>query len=230
LALREKVLANLDGTTRPDASDEVNEARLRELERELERDLAGGGVLPEERLREIQHELVEAELIDAEFLDEIWREAEAEEAALQEAVQDEAEDVDALLRALAESLEKSPSPERTAALESGLQALQNELRGERGAVEAADFALANEHASLIQTLGQPGSSQHAASAQRIAEVQQQRIQLRIDWRERMQRRLEAARQELRDLQSVPGLRDETLEAEVARKIALLEHEVNSPAF
>jgi predicted nuclease with TOPRIM domain len=144
-------------------------------------------------------------------------------------VQDEADDVDALLRALAESLEKSPSPERTAAVESGLQALQNELRQERDAVEAADFQLANEQASLNQTLGEPGSSHYAAGAQRLAEVQQQRTQLRTDWRERMQGRLDAARQELETLRSREA-RDGLAEADLARQIELLEHEVNNPSF
>jgi hypothetical protein len=115
-------------------------------------------------------------------------------------------------------------------VESGLQALQNELREERSALEGADFQLANEHAFLSQTLGGPGSSHHAAGAQRLAEVQQQRLQLRIDWRERMQRRLDVAQQELRTLQRIERFRDATMEAELARKIALLEHEVNSPSF
>jgi uncharacterized protein YdcH (DUF465 family) len=87
LRLREKLLAKLDGTTWTDPPGAVDEARLRELERELARDLAGGGSLPEERLREIGRELEECELIDAEFLESIWREAEAQEAALQDTAQ-----------------------------------------------------------------------------------------------------------------------------------------------
>jgi hypothetical protein len=229
LSLREKVLAKLDGTTPTDRSHDAAEARLREFERELERELEAGGVLPDERLREIQDEVGEPELIDAEFLDSIWREAEAQEAAHHETVQEEADDVDAALQGLFESWERSPSPERTAAVESGLQVLQNELRQERAAVETSDFELANLHAFLSQTLGGPGSSHYAAGAQRLADVQQQRIQLRRDWRERMQRRLHTARQELQTLQS-RGARDGLAEAELAQKIALLEHEVNNPSF
>jgi hypothetical protein len=230
LLLREKLLAKLDGTTRTDAPGAMDEARLRELERELEHELAAGGAVPEERLQEIERELGESELIDAEFLEAIWREAEAEEAAIQESVQGEAEDVDALLQALAESTTKSPSPERTATPQSGLQALRNELWEERRSVEAADFDLANVQASLSQTLAPSGSRHHAAGAQRLAEVQQQRLQLRIDWRERMQHRLDAARRELRTMQSIERFRDQTAESELVRKIALLEHEVNNPLF
>jgi phage host-nuclease inhibitor protein Gam len=46
----------------------------------------------------------------------------------------------------------------------------------------------------------------------------------------MQRRLDDARRELRTLQSTANPRDATAEAELARKIALLEYEVKTPAF
>ena len=229
LRLREKVLERLDGTASRDAPNESDETRLREFERELEP--AATGHLGEGRLREIQQELGESELIDAEFLESIWREAEAESGAhpIQQTVQDEAEDLDALLRDL-ESSGKRPSPERSATGEAGLRALQRELREERSAVEAADFALANEQAFLSQMLGGPGSSHHAAAAQRLVELQQRRLQLRSEWRERMQGRLDAARQALQVIQGIERLRDEGVEAELARKIALLEHEVNNPSF
>ena len=232
LRLREAVLKLIHGTTQMDGLDARDEARLREFERELEGELAAGGHLGEQRLREIQQEL-ESELIDAEFLESIWREAEAEDRAsqeLQETVHAEAEEVDTLLMALSEPWGKGPSPQPAAAPETGLQALQRELQEERHAAEGADFALANEHAFLSQTLGRPGSSQHATGAQRLAELQEQRLQLRIDWRARVQARLDAARHELQTSQSREPARDEALEAELARRIALLEHEVNNPIF
>jgi hypothetical protein len=217
------LLVALDRAGWTDAPHGVDEARLRELERQL-----AEGTLDDRQLIELERELGGDELIDAEFLERIWREAEAEDAALRENVVHEAEDVAITLNELDQLLQRSPSPERDAGLQSSLQRLQTELREERSALEAVNSELVNQFAHIQTT--QASSSSGPAWQQRLRAIQEEQAQLREQWRARLQARLDQARQRLDALRRVERPRDEAAEAELASAISLLAHELQNPVF
>jgi hypothetical protein len=110
-----------------------------------------------------------------------------------------------------------------------LQHLQLELSLDRRAAEAADIVLDNEYRRLRDTPGQPGTSSSTPTSARLAEIEQERALLRTYWQERLQARLEATRQRLRDLQSAGGRQHEaTAEDDLRGQIALLEREIQAP--
>jgi hypothetical protein len=153
----------------------------------------------------------DSDTLDAEFFDAIWREAEAEEAAAQDTGH-------------------GASPEPAAAVESGFQALQNELRAQRSAFELEIEALIHQHAAHSQALPGPGSSRHSEDVQRLRALEAAHLSLREGWRQQMRNRLDLARQELGTRQSLSQQRDPTIETDLARQIALLEHEVQYSSF
>jgi hypothetical protein len=213
--LAQTLLLGLREVRHRKAGQGAEEARLRELEQLL----GDATTFDEQRLNQLERELAEmlhdeSEPLDAEFFEQIWREAEAQDAA----------------PPAPEPPPRSPSPARAAAEESGFRALEDELRAERSAFESEDMDLANQHAAQSEMLPGPGSSRHAAGMQRLEALNAARLQLRKDWRQQMQNRLDTARQRLRDLQSNPQWRDEAVEADLAQQIALLEHEVQNPSF
>jgi hypothetical protein len=110
-----------------------------------------------------------------------------------------------------------------------LQHLQAELGMDRRAAEVADIALDNEYRRLRDMSDQPGTSSSTPTSTRLAEIELERALLRTYWRERLQSRLEATRQRLRDLQSAGSWqREATADADVREQIALLEHEIQAP--
>jgi hypothetical protein len=110
-----------------------------------------------------------------------------------------------------------------------LQHLKLELSLDRRAAEAADIALDNEYHRLRDTSGQPGTSSSTPTTARLAEIEQERALLRTYWRERLQARLEATRQRLRELQSAGGRQHEaTAEGDLREQIAVLEREIQAP--
>jgi hypothetical protein len=141
----------------------------------------------------------------------------------EQAVLEEAHDVDEVLNEWEELLHQSPSPERAAGLQSSFARLQQELREERAAVEAAVSALANESA-YIQTT-QAGSSSGPTWQERLRAIHEEQLALQANWRARLQERLDSARQQLALMRRVERFRDEASEAELAREIALLEREL-----
>jgi hypothetical protein len=207
---------------------EIDEVRFRAFEQAF----ADPATVDEQRLGNFERELAEilrdeSDTLDAEFFDEIWREAAAEGEAQQET----AHGANPAAPARDQSPWRSPSFEpAAAAAEPGFRALQIELRAQRIAFEMEDMELANQHAAQSQALPGPGSSRHAEGVRRLQELEAARLQLRMDWRRLMQDRLDLARQELRTTQSIERFRDEATEADLARQVALLEHEVQNPSF
>jgi hypothetical protein len=201
----EGLLARLDDTPWAHPPDSVDEARLREFERQL-----AEGLVNDQRLAEIERALDAMDPTDADW---------------EQAVLDEAHDVDATLREWEELLRESPSPERAAGLQSRFERLQQELREERLAVEGAVSALANEYASIHTT--QASSSSGPNWQQRLRAIREEQGLLLAQWRARLEARLDDARRELDAMRSVDRLRDEDVEAELARQIALLERELQS---
>jgi hypothetical protein len=195
-----------------------DEARLRAIEREIE-----SSVLDDGRLSELERELGQTELIDEEFLNGIWHEAGEHRS-------EDGSDVDETLRLIEELLPRIPSPERTTELQSSLDRLRNELNEERDRFEANQFALINELAYIQATLAAPGTSQRGNSVARLQQIQHELVQLRVEWETRIQTRLDDVRGQLRDLRSQTRLRDEEIEAELGRAIAMLEHELQNPPF
>jgi hypothetical protein len=100
-------------------------------------------------------------------------------------------------------LQRSPSPEWNADVESSLQRLRNELREERNAAQAADVALDGQYTYAQQAQVARG-------------------------RKRMQARLADAQRRLEATQRIDRLPDEGAEAESEREIALFEHELRRP--
>ena len=132
----------------------------------------------------------------------------------------EARDVAAVLGASAELMAQSSSPERASALQSNYERLEQELREEGAAVESALSALANEQADIQRT--QAGSSRGPSWQERVRAIQEEQAQLRAQWRAALEQRLDSARRLLHVRQSVFALRDEAIEAELGREIALIE--------
>jgi hypothetical protein len=205
LRVKERLLALLDRTPWSDAPESVDEARLREFERQL-----AAGLESEQQLADIERALDAMDPTDADW---------------EEAVREEAHDVDETLRAREALLRQSPSRERAAGLQSSSERLRRELREERLAVEAAVSALTNEYASIHTT--QASSSSGRTWQQRLQDIREEQDQLLAQWRARLRERLESARRELNAMRSVERFRDEETEAELAGQIALLERELQS---
>jgi hypothetical protein len=197
------LLAQLDETPWAHAPGSVDEARLREFEQKL-----AEGVMDDPQLAAIEAALDAMDPTDADW---------------EQAVLDEADDVDETLREWEELLRQNPSPERAARLQSSFQRLQQELREERAAVEAAVSALASESA-YIQTT-QAGSSSGPTWQERLRAIHREQLDLQANWRVRLQERLDGIRQQLDLMRRVERFRDEASEAELARQIALLEREL-----
>jgi hypothetical protein len=205
LRVSEALLALLDGTPWAHAPGSMDEARLREFERQL-----ADGLENELQLAAIERAL---DAMDPSYTDG------------QHAVLDEARDVDEILREWEELLQQRPSPERGAGFQSSYERLQRELREERDAVEGAVAALANEYANIQTT--QAGSSSGPSWQQRLLAIHREQLQLRAQWRARLEDRLGRARRQLDLIRSVERLRDEAVEAELAREIALLDRELQN---
>ena len=196
---RERLLARLDKTPRADAPGPVDETRLPEFERQL----AAGLASPQQ--------LVDRELtLDA---------LDPPPAHGQDEGLDEAYAFDESPSGLDALMGQSPSAE----LESSAARLQQELREERVAVEAALSAMVNEYAHIQTT--QTGPSNGPSWQVRLRNIQEEHARLRAQWRARLQTRLDRARQELHVRQSIARFRDEAAEAELARSIAVLEREL-----
>jgi hypothetical protein len=203
LRVRERLLAGLEETPWADAPGAVNEGRLREFERQLL-----DGLENDQQLAHIERALDQMEPTHAD---------------LQEAVLDEAHDVDETLAEREELMRQSPSPERTARLQSSFERLQQELREERVAVEAAVSQLANQYAFIEQT--RAGSSRGPTWQERLRAIHQEQVQLRAQRRAGLSARLDSAWRQLNLLRSVEAFRDEAVEADLTREIALLEREL-----
>jgi hypothetical protein len=203
LRLRERLLTRLEGTPWAHGPGSVDEAQLLEFQRLLSNEL-----VTDQQLAEIERTLDSMYPTDADS---------------QQAVLDEAEDVDEVLSDRDELLRQSPSPERAAGLQSSFELLQQELREERRAVEAVVADLANQYAFIQQT--QAGSSNGPTWQERLRAIHQEQLDLRAEWRTRLQARLESARERLELRRLVAALRNEAVEAELAREIALLEQEL-----
>jgi hypothetical protein len=206
------LLLGLVETRRRRGPQAIEDARLRAFEQAF----SDPKTVDEQQLRNFEHELAgilqdDSDTLDADFFDAIWREAEAEDAAPQETGHD-------------------TSPEPLGAEGSGVQALKNALRAERSAFEMEIEDLIHQHAAQSQALPGPGSSHHAEGVQRLRALEAAHLSLRERWRQQMRNRLDLARQELRAEQSRSQYRDSTVEADLGRQIALLEHEVQHPSL
>jgi hypothetical protein len=227
LHARDLLLRLQDGHRR-NALQGIDEAHYRLLEVEL----TEPAVVDQQRLGQIEREYVSlipdhnSDTLSAEYFEGMWREQESDHEVTQENVRDEAQDVDAQLSALVESL-RSPSPEREVAVASNLLALQNELRQVRSDVQEKDILFDKEQQLLSEALSRPGAS---GDPQRLADVHRERTQLRMEWGRQIQRRLETTQQGLRMVQSQNSLRDPEIEAELARQIAMIEREAQYPPF
>ena len=141
---------------------------------------------------------------------------------LRQRVLAEANDVDETLGERDQLMQQRPSPERAFGLQSSYERLQQELREERAAVEVALSALVNEYAHTQTT--QAGSSSGPGWQERLRALQEEQVQLRAQWRARLQARLDSARAELELLRQMT-FRDAEIEHDVSREVALLEREL-----
>ena len=226
LNLKERLLAELDQEDLGNLPRGIDETRVRELESELERELAPG-TLDEHHLTGLERELGNYEPTGS-TLEQLWSELEANLDESEATTLYEARDVDARVNELQQLLQAPPSPARDAGAEPRFQALQRELREERNALEAVHFELVNQVAHIQTT--QASSSSGATWQQRLIAIQEEQAQLREQWRARMQARLDRARHQLDTLQRDQRLRDEAAEAELTRVMALLAHELESPVL
>ena len=155
------------------------------------------------------------------------REFQREEGSLSQALAEETRDTGHTLRSIAELLERSPSPERTSRLQSGVERLRSQLAEERNAYQAYDMTLAADYERLSGLRAQAGSSSVSAHLQHIGE---ERRRIRRDWQRDLQTRIDQVRWQLDFFRDGPGLRD----MEAGRELALLEHELarfsQSPNF
>ena len=199
LRVRARQLARLDADPGADAPGSVDEARLHEFEGQL-----AAGLADEQALAGIERGLDAMELPHADW-----------DAVLVE--------VDDLLSEPEELTRQGALPDRAGRLESSYARLERELRGERAAMEVAVSELANESA-YIQTT-QASSSSGASWQERLSRIREEEEGLRAHWRAGLRARLDSARRQLDLLRSVQAFRDEDVEAELVREIALLEREL-----
>jgi hypothetical protein len=162
---------------------------------------------------------------DQEFADQLLAELLNEQAARGEQLEQDTLDVDEEVRLIDELLASIPWPP-PGEMSEAVARLNSELRGERAQFNENNFALVNEYAYLSSTLGHD----NPAAVRRMAEIQTRIQELKLAWQENTQRRLDETRQLLHDMQRIPRIRDETLEAELAEQIGLLEHELAHPPF
>jgi hypothetical protein len=160
-----------------------------------------------------------------EFLDELLSEMLNEQAAREEQLEQDTLDVDEEMRLITELLASIPSP-APGEVSDPMARLSGELREERAQFNDSNFALVNEYAYLSSTLGHD----NPAAVRRMAEIQTRIQELKLAWQENTQKRLDETRKLLLDMQRTPRLRDDTLEAELAEQIGLLEHELAHPPF
>ena len=205
--VRARLLTLLDATPWAGAPESVDEARLREFERQLAEGI-GAGLENEQQLVDIERAL---DIMDPTHAD------------LQGAPLDEAQDVEEVLSERQGLMRQSPSPGRAAGLDSSYERLRQELREGRAALAAALFGLANEHAHIQTT--RAGSSSGSGWEERLRALQEEQGRLSAHWRASLQARLESARRQLELIRLVEAFRDEAIEVELAREIALLEHEL-----
>jgi hypothetical protein len=203
LRVREHFLALLDETPWAHAPGFVDEAQLREFERQL-----AEGAVNEQQLAGIEQALDAMDPTPAD---------------LQEAVLDEADDVDEVLSEREELLQQRLSPERAARLQASFERLQKELREARVAVDAAVASLANQYAFIEQTGA--SSSSGPTWRERLRAIHQEQLDLQENWRASLRARLGSAREQIDLMRRIPRFRDEAREAELAREIALLEGEL-----
>jgi hypothetical protein len=161
--------------------------------------------------------------VDQEFADQLLSEMLNEQAAREEQLEQDTADVDEEVRLINDLLAGIPSPPPGEVSEA-VARLSGELQEERAQFNDNNFALVNEHAFLSSTLGHD----NPAAARRMAVIQSRIQELKRAWQENTQKRLDETRKLLRDMQGNPRLRDETLEAELAEQIGLLEHELAHP--
>ena len=205
LRIRERLLAQLGASPWAHAPGPVDEAQLRDFERQL-----AAGLGHEQQLDRIEQAL---DGMDPSHTD--WPAA----------VLDEAHDVDEVLSEREQLRRQSPSAERAGGFESSYQRLLQELREERAAVEVAMSELANQHA-YIQTT-QAGSSAGPSWQERLRAIQDEQGALRARWRVGLEARLDDVRQELHVRRSIERFRDEAAEAELGREISLIEWELQN---
>ena len=160
--------------------------------------------------------------MDPEVLEEIRQQLESLQDVRQDELQQHVQDVDDTSQLLNGLLANIPSPP-PAEVQDALARLGSELHEERTSLEINQFSLRNEYDYLNARLG-PGN---AAGARRMLKIQQ----LGRAWQVSMQNRLNESRDFLQAMQAASNaIRDETIEAELAAQIDLLEQELARPPF
>ena len=103
--------------------------------------------------------------------------------------------------------------------------LRGEINEERARLRSLDTVLSQDYAALV--LARQSSSRSSAINAQLQDLHDARTRLRIKWQQNMQRRLSQAQSLLRGFLSNPRFRDNAVEAELARQIALYENELTS---
>jgi hypothetical protein len=165
-----------------------------------------------------------ASAFDQELLDQLLAEIVNEQAVRAEQLGQDTLEVDEEMRFI-QSLLASPSP-APGQVSEAVARLSDELHEERAQFNDNHFALVNEYAYFSSTLGHD----NPGAVGRMAEIQGKIQELKLEWQESTQKRLDETRNLLNDMRRTPRLRDETTEAELAEQIALLEHELAHPPF
>jgi hypothetical protein len=203
-----------------------NDAYLSDIERELD-----ASAVDPARLAELERELhleITREIDDGplpEFFEALWSDGESEEERLEEPVAAETAAIDDTRAQVAEYLAMPPSPERTARVHSSVERLRGEINEERARLRSLDTVLSQDYAALV--LARQSSSRGSAIDAELQELRDARTHLRIKWQQNMQRRLAQAQSLLLGFQSNPRFRDDAVEAELARQIALYDNELTS---
>jgi hypothetical protein len=236
LTNRRRLVEQNRDTTEIDAKlaalDEVNRNLMQQLAQARARDILDG---IDDEPQATPGSGDDAQL-DQEIMDHVLGEIENEQAARQQELQQDTREVDEETRLINDLLASMPSPGPNDEVQAGvspgpadeLRAAVNrfasDLKRERTQFQNTHFSLTNEYAYVSVTLGSDGG------ARRLDEIRAEITELGVTWKKNTQQRLDETRSMLRALQSTATLRHETMEAELAEQITLLEGELANPPF
>jgi hypothetical protein len=111
---------------------------------------------------------------------------------------------------------------------ASVEGLRGEIAGERERLRSDDMVLASEYQALSEARDRPGAtSTVAAISTQLERIQAQRIRIRVEWQQAMQRRLTDAQNQLRAIERTPRFHDDALEADLAQQITVCQNELAS---